>query len=168
MDYRRRVSYAEALEEAWTLYDQGNYEEAKSLAREAYEGSLALEGEPLAPEDRVLYLRTLCNISHELQENQEVIDLATEVLAYATDPLDTSFANTHIGTQITADKDVVVISGSWSGRIGSEGRDAGIDQLIPTLEEAFQQEGPALVAVPVDYAENRKLTKRLGDLQFSI
>ncbi|MBN36382.1 MAG: acetolactate synthase large subunit [Rhodospirillaceae bacterium] len=42
------------------------------------------------------------------------------------------------------------------------------DQLIPTLEEAFQQEGPALVAVPVDYAENRKLTKRLGDLQFSI
>ena len=36
------------------------------------------------------------------------------------------------------------------------------DQLVPTLEEAFQQEGPALIAVPVDYTENRKLPARLG------
>jgi len=42
------------------------------------------------------------------------------------------------------------------------------DQLLPALEEAFAQEGPALIALPVDYAENRKLTKRLGDLQFTI
>ncbi|MBT6206157.1 MAG: acetolactate synthase large subunit, partial [Rhodospirillaceae bacterium] len=42
------------------------------------------------------------------------------------------------------------------------------EQLTPALEEAFAQEGPALIAVPVDYAENRKLTKRLGDLQFTI
>ncbi len=42
------------------------------------------------------------------------------------------------------------------------------DQLPALLEEAFQQEGPALIAVPVDYAENMKLTKRLGNLNFSI
>lgn len=42
------------------------------------------------------------------------------------------------------------------------------DQLTGALEEAFAQEGPAIIALPVDYAENRKLTKRLGDLQFSI
>ena len=42
------------------------------------------------------------------------------------------------------------------------------DQLPGALEEAFAQEGPAIIAVPVDYAENMKLTKRLGDLQFSI
>jgi acetolactate synthase-1/2/3 large subunit len=42
------------------------------------------------------------------------------------------------------------------------------DQLPGALEEAFSQDGPALLAVPVDYAENIKLTKRLGDLQFSI
>ena len=42
------------------------------------------------------------------------------------------------------------------------------DQLIPTLEEAFQQEGPALIAVPVDYAENRKLTARLGAIEIPI
>ncbi len=42
------------------------------------------------------------------------------------------------------------------------------DQLAGALEEAFSQEGPAIIALPVDYRENRKLTKRLGDLQFTI
>jgi acetolactate synthase-1/2/3 large subunit len=37
-------------------------------------------------------------------------------------------------------------------------------QIEPALEEAFAQEGPALVAVPVDYDENLKLTKRLGEI----
>jgi len=38
------------------------------------------------------------------------------------------------------------------------------DQLVPTLKSAFRQKGPALIAVPVDYRENRKMTKRLGNL----
>ena len=42
------------------------------------------------------------------------------------------------------------------------------DQLAGALTEAFAQDGPALLAVPIDYAENMKLTKRLGDLQFTI
>ena len=42
------------------------------------------------------------------------------------------------------------------------------DELKPALEEAFKQKGPALIAVPVDYAENRKMTKRLGELAFTI
>jgi acetolactate synthase-1/2/3 large subunit len=44
----------------------------------------------------------------------------------------------------------------------------GPNQIKPALEEAFAQKGPALIAVPVDYAENRKLTKRLGELAFTI
>ena len=39
------------------------------------------------------------------------------------------------------------------------------DELVPALEEAFKQDGPALIAVPVDYAENRKLTARLGEIE---
>ena len=35
-------------------------------------------------------------------------------------------------------------------------------ELAPALEEAFRQKGPAIIAVPVDYRENRKLTARLG------
>ncbi len=38
-------------------------------------------------------------------------------------------------------------------------------QIIPALKEAFEQDGPALIAVPVDYAENMKLTARLGNVQ---
>jgi acetolactate synthase-1/2/3 large subunit len=40
--------------------------------------------------------------------------------------------------------------------------------LKPALEQAFRQRGPAIIAVPVDYGENRKLTKRLGELQVQI
>jgi len=42
------------------------------------------------------------------------------------------------------------------------------DELKPALEESFRQEGPAIIAVPVDYAENVKMTQRLGNLNFSI
>jgi acetolactate synthase I/II/III large subunit len=41
-------------------------------------------------------------------------------------------------------------------------------ELPSLLEEALNQDGPALLAVPIDYAENMKLTQRLGNLQFSI
>jgi len=52
--------------------------------------------------------------------------------------------------------------GAWGRRVGSTG------ELTPVLEEAFRQKGPALVAVPVDYGENLKLTKRLGNLAVPI
>ena len=42
------------------------------------------------------------------------------------------------------------------------------DGIRPALEEAFRQEGPALIAVPVDYAENMRLTERLGNVQIQI
>ncbi|MCG8594036.1 MAG: thiamine pyrophosphate-dependent enzyme, partial [Kiloniellales bacterium] len=38
----------------------------------------------------------------------------------------------------------------------------------PALEEALAQDGPCLIAVDVDYAENRKLTKRLGEIELHI
>ncbi len=52
--------------------------------------------------------------------------------------------------------------GCWGKRVGSAG------DLTATLKEAFKQKGPALVAVPVDYGENLKLTKRLGNLAVPI
>ena len=44
----------------------------------------------------------------------------------------------------------------------------GAGQLSGALDEAFRQPGPALLAVPVDYRENLKLSERLGALSFSI
>jgi len=49
--------------------------------------------------------------------------------------------------------------GLWGRKI------TAADQLVSALEEAFEQDGPALIAVPVDYAENRKLTARLGEIE---
>ena len=36
------------------------------------------------------------------------------------------------------------------------------EQLIPALNEAFKQKGPAIIGVPVDYSENMRLTQHLG------
>ena len=52
--------------------------------------------------------------------------------------------------------------GIWGRTLGAAG------ELPRALKEAFEQSGPALIAVPVDYAENQKLTKRLGDIEISI
>ena len=35
------------------------------------------------------------------------------------------------------------------------------EELIPTLEEAFKQDVPSVIVVPVDYSENMKLTEHL-------
>lgn len=42
------------------------------------------------------------------------------------------------------------------------------EELKPVLEEAFRQAVPALIIVPVDYAENLKLTKRLGEIDCTL
>jgi len=52
--------------------------------------------------------------------------------------------------------------GLWGRTLSSAG------ELAPALEEAFAQAGPALLAVPVDYAENLKLSERLGALEVTI
>jgi acetolactate synthase-1/2/3 large subunit len=39
---------------------------------------------------------------------------------------------------------------------------AAAQELIPILEEAFRQPVPAVVACPVDYSENLRLTEKLG------
>ena len=41
-------------------------------------------------------------------------------------------------------------------------------ELGDTLEASFAAEGPSLVVIPIDYSENRKLTKRLGDVSLPI
>ena len=52
--------------------------------------------------------------------------------------------------------------GAWGKEVQSA------EELVPALEEAFSQQGPAIIAVPVDYAENMKLTQRLGKIELTI
>jgi len=41
-------------------------------------------------------------------------------------------------------------------------------ELAATLEEAFRTPGPSLVSIPIDYRENVKLSKRLGEIELTI
>ena len=52
--------------------------------------------------------------------------------------------------------------GIWGRQIDGPG------QIKDALEEALRQDGPALIAVPVDYGENLKLSKRLGNIVAAI
>lgn len=41
-------------------------------------------------------------------------------------------------------------------------------ELKDTLVQAFAEEGPSLVVVPIDYRENMKLSQRLGEINCPI
>ena len=47
----------------------------------------------------------------------------------------------------------------WSSHIVSDSAD-----LVGALEDAFRQDGPSLVVIPIDYRENMLLTARLGEI----
>lgn len=47
----------------------------------------------------------------------------------------------------------------WHGHVVTASRDLGA-----TLEAAFEEEGPSLIVVPIDYEENMRLIKHLGEI----
>ena len=51
----------------------------------------------------------------------------------------------------------------WNGHRVERSRD-----LRDTLARAFEEDGPSLVVVPIDYRENAMLTERLGHIACSI
>ncbi|MGI9433944.1 MAG: acetolactate synthase large subunit [Geminicoccaceae bacterium] len=51
----------------------------------------------------------------------------------------------------------------WNGHYCSDSAD-----LETTLEAAFNEAGPSLVVIPIDYRENELLTKRLGEITCTI
>ncbi|NKB98691.1 MAG: acetolactate synthase large subunit [Pseudomonadales bacterium] len=51
----------------------------------------------------------------------------------------------------------------WSGHFCSES-----SELQNTLEKAFQEDGPSLVVIPIDYRENKLLTQKLGEITATI
>ena len=51
----------------------------------------------------------------------------------------------------------------WNGHWVDKSRD-----LQGVLERAFEESGPSLVVVPIDYRENALLTERLGNIAYSI
>ena len=76
--------------------------------------------------------------------------------------------DTHFGrhTDLSfGNPDFVALAGAfgWNAHRCEESR-----ELRATLERAFDEPGPSLVVVPIDYVENAKLTERLGNIGCSI
>ena len=42
------------------------------------------------------------------------------------------------------------------------------EELLPALKEAFEQKGPAIIGIPVDYNENMRLTEHLGEVSHTL
>ncbi len=61
------------------------------------------------------------------------------------------------------DWELLAKSFGWNGYFVENSKD-----LLPTLENAFNDGAPSLVVVPIDYRENALLTKRLGELTLPI
>ncbi len=56
-----------------------------------------------------------------------------------------------------------------AGAFGMWGRHVrSCEGFVSALDEALAHDGPALLAVDVDYGENRKLTERLGEIDLPI
>ena len=51
----------------------------------------------------------------------------------------------------------------WNGHYVTESA-----ELAGTLEAAFNEQGPSLVVIPIDYRENPLLTKKLGQITATI
>ena len=51
----------------------------------------------------------------------------------------------------------------WNGHLVTEA-----EKLEATLEQTFHEEGPSLLVIPIDYNENKLLTKRLSNLDCTI
>ncbi len=51
----------------------------------------------------------------------------------------------------------------WHGHYVSDSKD-----LASTLDTAFEEQGPSLVVIPIDYRENPLLTKKLGELAWTL
>jgi len=58
---------------------------------------------------------------------------------------------------------------TYAESFGAKGyRITAADQLLPTLKKALDDDGVSLIACPVDYSENLRLTDTLGQLDESL
>ena len=58
---------------------------------------------------------------------------------------------------------------TYAKSFGAKGyRISSADELLPTLKAALDDEGVSLIACPVDYSENLRLTERLGQLDATL
>jgi tetratricopeptide (TPR) repeat protein len=91
----RDLGMEQLYKEAFALHEKGKYREAKVKMQRAYVAFRRLPVKENAT--RIRYLRTLCNISAGLQENDKAIEYAKEIAIHAMTDDDLSYAYGNLG-----------------------------------------------------------------------
>ena len=138
-------------DEADALHKAGRHLGAKPKMVRAY-ASFGLLKEQDAT-TRVRYLRLLCSISNQLQENEQTITYATEVSIHAVDDDDRAFAYNSIG-QAYYNK------GEYDKAIGYHEKALAI--CLKTLGAERPEVGTSYVNIGLQYANKGEYDKAIG------
>ncbi len=123
------------------------------------------------PERRILALSGDAGFLMNLQEMETAKRLGSNIVALVWE--DHAYGliawkqETHFGSHTdlafgNPDWNQLASAFGWHGHYVSNSED-----FAGTLDKAFEEEGPSLVVMPVDYRENLLLTKKLGEISWS-
>jgi tetratricopeptide (TPR) repeat protein len=144
-------------QEAGDFFRKGKYREAKASMTRAYAAFERLEVKDKAK--RVSYLRFLCNISFQLQENDKTIEYATEVAIHALTYDDRGFAYGMLGLAYEN-------KGEYDKAIGYYEKSLAIQ--LKTLEADHPSVGTTYNNIGLAYLNKGEFDKALGYLEKSL
>ena len=123
------------------------------------------------PERRILALSGDAGFLMNLQEMETAVRLGSNMVALVWE--DNAYGliawkqETHFGSHTDlafGNPDWLKLAAAfgWHGHYVSDSED-----FAGTLDKAFDEKGPSLVVIPIDYRENMLLTKKLGEITWS-
>ena len=123
------------------------------------------------PERRILALSGDAGFLMNLQEMETAVRLGSNMVALVWE--DNAYGliawkqETHFGSHTdlafgNPDWKQLAAAFGWHGHYVSDSED-----FAGTLDKAFDEKGPSLVVIPIDYRENMLLTKKLGEITWS-
>jgi acetolactate synthase-1/2/3 large subunit len=128
----------------------------------------AIAAKRVLPERRILAICGDAGFLMNVQEMETARRLGTNIVVMIWE--DHAYGliewkqQTHFGRHVdlsfgNPDFEVLATAFGWNGHRVEESA-----ALRGVLEDAFEEEGPSLVVIPIDYRENELLTQRLGEI----
>ena len=132
----------------------------------------AIAADLVQPERRILAIAGDAGFLMNVQEMETAARLGSNIVVMVWEDKEYGLIawkqETHFGrhTELSfgnPDWETLANAFGWHGHFVNESKD-----LVSTLETAFEENGPSLVVIPIDYRENPLLTKKLGEITATI
>jgi acetolactate synthase-1/2/3 large subunit len=120
------------------------------------------------PERRILAIAGDAGFLMNVQEMETAVRIGSNIVVMVWEDKEYGLIawkqETHFGhhTDLAFDNPdwtLLAKSFGWNGHFVHNAAD-----LATTLEAAFEEQGPSLVVIPIDYRENPLLTRKLGEI----